>query len=151
VLGDAAQLAVRSPIETPEGPIDRRGLAKRASTCVAATWPTERAQFTRYPRRNEMSGVDSTGRKVRKGKEPAIRSQIRARRNEKWGKGAADLAAIVERIASAEALAGGGGRKPKRWESSISRTIIKQGIRERFARLMVMGMRTLMITGGPIR
>jgi len=90
-----------------------------------------------------MSGVDIAGRQIGKGAGDQVVNFVRENR----GSAPAELAAIVERIAKS-----GGTPLVVADGARILgvihlKDIIKEGIRERFARLRAMGMRTVMITG----
>ena len=141
-LADAAQLASLAD-ETPEGrsivvlakekyEIREREIEKLGATFVAFTAQTR------------MSGVNLDGRQVRKGAADAIEAHV--------GKLGGQL--------SRGGAAGGGRRSPRRarrrsWSATAPRVlgaiqlkdIVKGGIRERFAELRRMGIKTIMITG----
>jgi K+-transporting ATPase ATPase B chain len=101
------------------------------------------ARFIPFSAQTRISGVDIGNRKIRKGAGDQIVNFVR----ENGGTVPAELAPIVEGIAR-------GGGTPlvvadtDRVLGVIHlKDIIKDGIRERFARLHAMGMRTVMITG----
>jgi K+-transporting ATPase ATPase B chain len=140
-LADAAQLASLAD-ETPEG----RSivvLAKNQYNLRGRELADTDAQFIPFSAQTRMSGVDIAGRKIRKGAGDQIVNFVR----ENGGTGSAELTAIVERIAKS------GGTPLVVAEGSRVlgvihlKDVIKEGIRERFARLRAMGMRTVMITG----
>jgi K+-transporting ATPase ATPase B chain len=140
-LADAAQLASLAD-ETPEG----RSiviLAKNQYNLRGRELADTDAQFIPFSAQTRMSGVDIAGRKIRKGAGDQIVTFVR----ENGGSGSAELTAIVERIAKS------GGTPLVVAESARVlgvihlKDVIKEGIRERFARLRAMGMRTVMITG----
>ena len=90
-----------------------------------------------------MSGVDIAGRQIGKGAGDQVVNFVRENR----GSAPAELAPIVERIAKS-----GGTPLVVADGARILgvihlKDIIKEGIRERFARLRAMGMRTVIITG----
>jgi K+-transporting ATPase ATPase B chain len=140
-LADAAQFASLAD-ETPEG----RSivvLAKREYNLRGRELAETDARFIPFSAQTRMSGVDIGKRKIRKGAGDQIISFVR----ENGGTTPPELAAIVEGIAK-------GGGTPlvvadtDRVLGVIHlKDIIKDGIRERFARLHAMGMRTVMITG----
>jgi K+-transporting ATPase ATPase B chain len=140
-LADAAQFASLAD-ETPEG----RSivvLAKREYNLRGRELAETDARFIPFSAQTRMSGVDIGGRKIRKGAGDQIVNFVR----ENGGTVPAELAPIVEGIAK-------GGGTPlvvadtDRVLGVIHlKDIIKDGIRERFARLHAMGMRTVMITG----
>jgi K+-transporting ATPase ATPase B chain len=140
-LADAAQLASLAD-ETPEGRsivvlakekygIRERDIAKLGATFIA---------FTAHTR---MSGVNMNGRQVRKGAADAIEAYVKQR----GGGLPPDVRAAVDSIAK-------GGATPlvvsdgHRVLGAIQlKDIVKGGIRERFAQLRRMGIKTIMITG----
>jgi K+-transporting ATPase ATPase B chain len=140
-LADAAQLASLAD-ETPEG----RSvvvLAKNQYNLRGRELADADARFIPFSAQTRMSGVDLSGRKIRKGAGDQIMTFVR----ESGGSVPADLAPVVERIAKS-------GGTPLVVADGARvlgvihlKDIIKEGIRERFARLRAMGMRTVMITG----
>ena len=140
-LADAAQLASLAD-ETPEG----RSivvLAKKQYNLRGRELADTDAHFIPFSALTRMSGVDLAGRQIRKGAGDQIVDFVRENR----GTAPAELAPIVERIAKS------GGTPLVVAEGARVlgvihlKDIIKEGIRERFARLRAMGMRTVMITG----
>ena len=140
-LADAAQLASLAD-ETPEG----RSivvLAKRDFNLRGRELVETNAQFIAFSALTRMSGVDLDGRKVRKGAGESIIKFVR----ENGGQVPPDLDGIVQKISRA-----GGTPLVVADRGTVLgviylKDIIKQGIRERFARLHAMGLRTVMITG----
>jgi potassium-transporting ATPase ATP-binding subunit len=140
-LADAAQLASLAD-ETPEG----RSivvLVKNQYNLRGRELAEKDAQFIPFSAQTRMSGVDLGGRQIRKGAADEVVKFVRAN----GGQVQAELAGIAERISK-------DGGTPlvvadgKRVLGVIHlKDIIKEGIRERFARLRAMGMRTVMITG----
>jgi potassium-transporting ATPase ATP-binding subunit len=140
-LADAAQLASLAD-ETPEG----RSivvLAKNQYNLRGRELADTDAHFIPFSAQTRMSGVDLAGRRIRKGAGDQIINFVR----ENQGSIPAELAPIVERIAKS-------GGTPLVVAEDVRilgvihlKDIIKEGIRERFARLRAMGMRTVMITG----
>ncbi len=140
-LADAAQLASLAD-ETPEG----RSivvLAKNQYNLRGRELAERDARFIAFSALTRMSGVDIGARKIRKG----AADQIFKFARDNGAAVPAELEGIVERIARS-----GGTPLVVADESRIFgvihlKDIIKEGIRERFARLRAMGMRTVMITG----
>jgi len=140
-LADAAQLASLAD-ETPEGRSivvlakERHGLRGRELHEL-------HAQFVPFSAQTAMSGVDLDGRAIRKGSSAAITAFVAAR-------GGAVPAAVSAR---AEAIGRQGGTPllvaegPRVLGLVHLKDIVKGGIRERFAELRRMGIRTVMITG----
>jgi len=141
MLADAAQLASLAD-ETPEGRSivvlakEKFGLRERALHELDA-------HFVPFTAQTRMSGVDIHGRKIRKGAVDAIRNHLAA-------VGATLPAALTK---AAEDIARKGGTPLVVAEDANAlgvielKDIVKGGIRERFAELRRMGIRTIMITG----
>ncbi len=145
-LADAAQLASLAD-ETPEG----RSivvLAKEKYSLRAREVEKLHAHFVPFTAQSRMSGVDLNGTTIRKGAADAIQRFVEAERG--WFP--PTVRAIVENIAQQ-------GGTPlvvaARQSGSAARVlgviqlkdIVKGGIRERFAQLRAMGIKTIMITG----
>lgn len=140
-LADAAQLASLSD-ETPEG----RSivvLAKTKHGLRGRNVEELRAKFVPFSARTRMSGVDMDGREIRKGAVDAMEKYV----HEQQGEFPQSLRVQVDRIANV-------GGTPlvvadgKRALGVIYlKDIVKGGIRERFAQLRQMGIKTVMITG----
>jgi K+-transporting ATPase ATPase B chain len=159
-LADAAQLASLAD-ETPEGRSivvlakERYGLRGRelATQQVAAVPASgdagaiaatgSRAAFVPFTAQTRMSGVDLDDREIRKGAADAIEKYVASR----GGVVSSSLAPIVQRIARA------GGTPLVVADGGIVlgvihlKDIVKGGIKERFAHLRAMGIKTVMITG----
>jgi potassium-transporting ATPase ATP-binding subunit len=140
-LADAAQLASLAD-ETPEG----RSivvLAKNQYNLRGRELADTDARFIPFSAQTRMSGVDMRQQRIRKGAGDQIVEFVRKNQ----GAVPAELAPIIERIAKS-----GGTPLVVADGSRVLgvihlKDIIKEGIRERFARLRAMGMRTVMITG----
>jgi K+-transporting ATPase ATPase B chain len=140
-LADAAQLASLAD-ETPEGRSivvlakDRYGLRARelGSTDV---------QFIPFSAHTRMSGVDWSGRQIRKGAADAVVQFVSSR----GGKTPADLEAAVERVARKGGTPLVVADRDQILGVIYLKDIVKGGIRDRFAQLRRMGIRTIMITG----
>src|SRR3984893_14175334 len=140
-LAEAVMLASLAD-ETPEG----RSiviLAKNQYNLRGRELAEKDAQFIPFSAQTRMSGVDLAGRQIRKGAADEIVKFVRSN----GGAVPAELAAIVERISKrgATPLVVADGQ---RILGVIQlKDIIKEGIRERFARVRAIGMRTRMSTG----
>jgi potassium-transporting ATPase ATP-binding subunit len=140
-LADAAQLASLAD-ETPEG----RSivvLAKRLFHLRERKIHEIGARFIPFSAQTRMSGCDLDGRQIRKGAVDAICAHVRTL-------GAVDtdeVEAIAGRISDAGGtpLAVADGRRVL--GIIHLKDVVKEGIRERFARFRAMGIRTVMITG----
>jgi len=145
-LADAAQLASLAD-ETPEG----RSivvLAKEKYAIRARDLVEMGAKFVPFTAQSRMSGVEIGGSWVRKGAVDAILGFLN-----KSGKGAVGADATREINDIADAIAKSGGtplavaKDGKLLGVVHLKDIVKGGIRERFAELRRMGIRTVMITG----
>src|SRR5208282_5116079 len=140
-LADAAQLASLAD-ETAEGR-SITALAKRDFNLRGREFAHKEAQFIPFSATTRMSGVDLNGRRIRKGATEQVVKFVK----DNGGTPPAELAGIVERIARS-----GGTPLVVAENSSVLgvihlKDVIKEGIRERFARLRAMGLKTVMITG----
>ena len=140
-LADAAQLASLAD-ETPEG----RSivvLAKQKFNVRERDVAALKATFVHFSAHTRMSGVDMDGRAIRKGAGDAIRAWIET----KGGAFPAAITEIVDNIArhGSTPLVVADGEKVL---GAIElKDIVKGGIKERFAELRGMGIKTIMITG----
>jgi potassium-transporting ATPase ATP-binding subunit len=140
-LADAAQLASLAD-ETPEG----RSivvLAKREYNLRGRELAEKDAHFIPFSAQTRMSGVDIAGRTIRKGAADQVVRFVR----ENGGTAPAELEGIVEHIARAGGTPLVVADGPRILGVIHLKDIIKEGIKERFARLRAMGLRTVMITG----
>ena len=140
-LGDAAQLASLAD-ETPEGRSivvlakERFGLRERDIHALGAT-------FVPFSAQTRMSGVNLGGRQIRKGAVDAIRAYVEAQ----GGEFPYELHLVVDNVArrgSTPLLVAEG---PRILGVVELKDIVKGGIKERFAELRRMGIKTVMITG----
>ncbi|QCN98301.1 K(+)-transporting ATPase subunit B (plasmid) [Azospirillum argentinense] len=159
-LADAAQLASLAD-ETPEG----RSivvLAKEKYGIRARDMAGLHARFVPFTAQTRLSGIDSDGVTIRKGAVDAVLAHVRT-----LGQGVASQgntvtalrpdpaleAAVREVQAIAERVAKSGGtplavaRDGRLLGVIHLKDIVKGGIRERFAALRQMGIKTVMITG----
>jgi K+-transporting ATPase ATPase B chain len=140
-LADAAQLASLAD-ETPEG----RSivvLAKQRFNLRARDIHALNAHFVHFSAQTRMSGVDVDGRQIRKGASEAVRAYLEANGKTLPAAVAHQVAEVARRGATALVVADGG-----RVLGIVElKDIVKGGIRERFAELRRMGIRTVMITG----
>jgi K+-transporting ATPase ATPase B chain len=140
-LADAAQLS-SLPDETPEG----RSivvLAKEKYGLRGRELGPLQAEFVPFSAQTRMSGVNFDGRVVRKGAVDAIQRYLQ--------EGGGYLPKEVQ--ATVETIARSGGTPLVVAENGRAlgvihlKDIVKGGIRERFAQLRAMGIKTVMITG----
>jgi K+-transporting ATPase ATPase B chain len=158
-LADAAQLASLAD-ETPEGRSivvlakEKYGLRGRelatqqvvagmaagAGTVMASG---SRAEFVPFTAQTRMSGVNLDGREIRKGAADSVEKYVASR----GGVVPPQLAATVQRIARA----GGTPLVVAEGANALGviylKDIVKGGMKERFAHLRAMGIKTVMITG----
>ncbi|MBF0139112.1 MAG: potassium-transporting ATPase subunit KdpB [Magnetococcales bacterium] len=140
-LADAALLASLAD-ETPEG----RSivvLAKETLQQRGRDIQSEGASFVHFTAQTRMSGIDWQGRSIRKGAAEAVRHHIEAL----GGHWSSTLQQSVEEISRR------GSTPLVVAEGSVAlgaielKDIVKGGIKERFAELRRMGIKTVMITG----
>ncbi|MGR2680324.1 potassium-transporting ATPase subunit KdpB [Chromobacterium haemolyticum] len=140
-LADAAQLASLAD-ETPEG----RSivvLAKKQFNLRQRELASHEAVFIPFTAQTRMSGIDYDGRQIRKGAIDAIRRHI-ADQGGQFPDALAKSADDVARRGSTPLLVAEGNRALGVIEL---KDIVKGGIKERFAELRQMGIKTVMITG----
>jgi K+-transporting ATPase ATPase B chain len=144
-LADAAQLASLAD-ETPEG----RSivvLAKEVYGIRGRDMARLGATFVPFTAQTRMSGIDLGGQRIRKGAVDAVLDHVRQIA------GDPNLTAPRAVQAAAEEIAKSGGTplavaRDGRFLGVVHlKDIVKGGIRERFAELRAMGIRTVMITG----
>jgi K+-transporting ATPase ATPase B chain len=140
-LADAAQLSSLAD-ETPEGRSivvlakEQYGIRERDIHALKAT-------FVPFTAQTRMSGVDLDGREIRKGAADAVEEYVKG----KLGSFPAEVRASVDAIAKQ------GGTPLVVAEGARVlgvvqlKDIVKGGIKERFAELRRMGIKTVMITG----
>ncbi|MER9580492.1 potassium-transporting ATPase subunit KdpB [Mesorhizobium sp. M0276] len=149
-LADAAQLASLAD-ETPEG----RSivvLAKEKYAIRARDMATLHATFVPFTAQTRMSGVDIDGSSVRKGAVDSVlahvsQSTVAAHATRPGSDTVRDLQAIADEIAKSGGTPLAVERDGRLLGVVHLKDIVKGGIRERFAELRKMGIRTVMITG----
>ena len=140
-LADAAQLASLAD-ETPEGrsivvlakekyQLRERDIEKMGATFVAFTAQTR------------MSGVNLNGRQIRKGAADAIEAHVKRL----GGSVSVGIRGVVDRVAKEGATPLVVADGPNVLGVIQLKDIVKGGIKERFAELRRMGIKTVMITG----
>ena len=143
-LAEAAQLASLAD-ETPEGRSivvlakERHGLRPRD--------PAEaKARFIPFTAQTRMSGADWAGSKIRKGAVDAIVDYLKDLNGPTWSP-----PAMMQEIADRIARAGGTPIAVAQDGHPLGvvylKDIVKGGVKERFAEMRAMGIRTVMITG----
>jgi K+-transporting ATPase ATPase B chain len=140
-LADAAQLSSLAD-ETPEGRSivvlakDKYGLRARDIHELGAT-------FIPFTAQTSMSGVNLNGREIRKGSDGAIEAYVM----ERGGHFSQAVRLHVETIAKQGGTPLVVTEGPKVLGVIYLKDIVKGGIKERFAELRRMGIKTVMITG----
>ncbi len=141
VLADAAQLSSLAD-ETPEG----RSivvLAKEKYSIRERDIHALKASFVPFTAQTRMSGVDMGDREIRKGASNAVEAYVQA----KGGAFPEDVKATVSTIAKQGATPLVVAEGAKVLGVVQLKDIVKGGIKERFAELRKMGIKTVMITG----
>ncbi|MDU5835813.1 MAG: potassium-transporting ATPase subunit KdpB [Pantoea sp.] len=140
-LADAAQLASLAD-ETPEG----RSivvLAKQRFNLRERDLNSLGASFIPFSAQTRMSGVNVQDRLIRKGAVDAVKRHIEANS----GRFPAEVNALVEEVARAGGTPLVVSEGAKVLGVVALKDIVKGGIKERFAELRKMGIKTVMITG----
>jgi len=140
-LADAAQLASVAD-ETPEGR-SVMVLAKQRFNLRERDFKTLHAAFVPFSAQTRMSGVDLDGRRLRKGAADAIRAFVESQGASVPPQVLTEVDAAARRGSTPLVVA-----EDKRVLGVIElKDVVKGGIKERFAQLRRMGIRTVMITG----
>jgi K+-transporting ATPase ATPase B chain len=140
-LAEAAQLASLADA-TPEG----RSivvLAKEKHGLRARAFGSHEATFVAFTAHTRMSGIDFDGRRIRKGAADAIERLLQERGNSM----PAELRAEIDRIAREGGTPLAVAENGRALGVIHLKDIVKGGMRERFAHLRAMGIKTVMITG----
>lgn len=140
-LADAAQLASLAD-ETPEG----RSivvLAKNKFNLRERDLSSLRATFVPFSAHTRMSGVNIEGREIRKGAVDAIEAYVQ----KQGGALPEEVRATVEKVAREGGTPLVVAEGAKVLGVIYLKDIVKGGIKERFAQLRRMGIKTVMITG----
>jgi K+-transporting ATPase ATPase B chain len=144
-LADAAQLSSLSD-ETPEG----RSivvLAKQRFNIRARDMASLHAVFLAFTAQTRMSGVDLPGREIRKGAADAVKTYVEANGG-RYPAEVNNAVAEVARRGSTPLVVAEKGEQGARVLGVIElKDIVKGGIKERFAELRKMGIKTIMVTG----
>ncbi|MCW0001180.1 potassium-transporting ATPase subunit KdpB [Pararhizobium sp. YC-54] len=144
-LADAAQLASLAD-ETPEG----RSivvLAKEKYGIRARDMAQLHAAFVPFTAQSRMSGVDLEGSSIRKGAVDAVLSYVNSQGSPARPDTVREIQAIADEIAKSGGTPLAVVRDGRLMGVVHLKDIVKGGIRERFAELRRMGIRTVMITG----
>jgi len=140
-MADAAQLSSLAD-ETPEG----RSivvLAKEKYQLRGREFATHEAEFIPFTAQTRMSGVNLDGRQIRKGAAESIAHYLEQMNSSM----PAEVRVAVERIASSGGTPLVVSENRRAMGVIHLKDVVKGGIRDRFAQLRAMGIRTVMITG----
>jgi len=139
VLAEAALMSSLAD-ETPEG----RSIVELAEGDHGLSTPVVTgATLVPFTAETRMSGVDIEGHSIRKGATDSVRRWV----TDQGGTTPADLDGIVEQISNAGGTPLVVADGPKVLGVIELKDVVKPGMRERFAELRSMGIRTVMITG----
>ena len=146
-LAEAAQLASLAD-ETPEG----RSIVVLAKTAYGLREPERgeisRAEWVSFSAQTRMSGVDIGDRRIRKGAAAAVMRWVRDNRGHPTDEVGPAVDAISASGGTPLVVAEQSGDGPARTLGVINLSdVVKSGLRERFAAMRRMGIRTVMITG----
>jgi len=144
-LADVAQLASLAD-ETPEG----RSiviLAKQRFQLRERDIQTLDAHFVHFSANTQMSGVDMTGRQLRKGAAEAIRKYVEALGGHFPKSVSVQVEAVARRGSTPLVVADVSEGNARVLGVIELKDIVKGGIKERFAELRQMGIKTIMVTG----
>ncbi|TWA91953.1 K+-transporting ATPase ATPase B chain [Azospirillum brasilense] len=159
-LADAAQLASLAD-ETPEGR-SITVLAKEKYGIRARDMAGLHARFVPFTAQTRLSGIDSDGVTIRKGAVDAVLAHVRTlghgtaaqdntvtalRSDPALEAAVREVQAIAERVAKSGGTPLAVARDGRLLGVIHLKDIVKGGIRERFAALRKMGIKTVMITG----
>ena len=140
-MADAAQLSSLAD-ETPEG----RSivvLAKEKYNLRGREFSDHEAEFIPFTAQTRMSGVNLDGRQIRKGAAESIAHYL----EQNGSAMPQEVRASVERIASSGGTPLVVAENRRAMGVIHLKDVVKGGIRDRFAQLRAMGIRTVMITG----
>lgn len=124
--------------ETPEG----RSIVDLATGRYGLVKPVvpSTAMFVPFTSQTRMSGVDLADRRIRKGAVDSVLKDV-------GGVAASDFTAAVERIARSGGTPLAVSENGRLLGVIHLKDVVKSGIKERFAALRAMGIRTVMVTG----
>ena len=144
-LADAAQLSSLAD-ETPEG----RSivvLAKQRFNIRQRDMASLKAEFLAFTAQTRMSGVDLPGREIRKGAADAVKNYVEANGG-RFPNEVSTAVAEVARRGSTPLVVAEKSEQGARVLGVIElKDSVKGGIKERFAQLRKMGIKTIMVTG----
>ncbi|WP_321929844.1 potassium-transporting ATPase subunit KdpB [Paraburkholderia guartelaensis] len=145
VLADAAQLSSLAD-ETPEG----RSivvLAKQRFNIRQRDMHSLHAEFLAFSAQTRMSGVDMPGREIRKGAADAVKNYVQAHGGRFPGEVDNAVDDVARRGSTPLVVAELHGGIARVLGVIELKDVVKGGIKERFAELRKMGIKTVMVTG----
>jgi K+-transporting ATPase ATPase B chain len=145
VLADAAQLSSLAD-ETPEG----RSivvLAKQRFNIRQRDMSSLHATFLAFTAQTRMSGVDLPGREIRKGAADAVKHYVEANGGRFPNEVNSAVAEVARRGSTPLVVAEKGEHGARVLGVIELKDVVKGGIKERFAELRKMGIKTIMVTG----
>jgi K+-transporting ATPase ATPase B chain len=140
-LAAAAQAASLAD-ETPEGR-SIAVLAKEKFRLRQREVSAPHAVFVPFTAQTRMSGVDLGGKSIRKGAADSVRAWVLSQ----GGNWPQEVAAAVERVSTSGGTPLVVAEGPEALGVVHLKDVVKGGIKERFAELRRMGIRTVMVTG----
>ncbi|MCI0145966.1 potassium-transporting ATPase subunit KdpB [Paraburkholderia sediminicola] len=144
-LADAAQLSSLAD-ETPEG----RSivvLAKQRFNIRQRDMASLHAEFLAFTAQTRMSGVDLPGREIRKGAADAVKNYVEANGGRFPNEVSTAVAEVARRGSTPLVVAEKGAQGARVLGVIELKDVVKGGIKERFAELRKMGIKTIMVTG----
>lgn len=144
-LADAAQLSSLAD-ETPEG----RSivvLAKQRFNIRQRDMASLHAVFLAFTAQTRMSGVDLPGREIRKGASDAVKHYVEVNGGRFPNEVSAAVAEVARRGSTPLVVAEKGEQGARVLGVIELKDVVKGGIKERFAELRKMGIKTIMVTG----
>jgi len=145
MLADASQLSSLAD-ETPEGR-SISVLAKQRFNIRQRDMNSLHAIFLAFSAQTRMSGVDLPGREIRKGAAEAIKRYVETHGGQFPGEVDNAVTDVSRRGSTPLVVAENQGGVPRVLGVIELKDIVKGGIKERFAELRKMGIKTIMITG----
>ncbi|MFR5090810.1 MAG: HAD family hydrolase [Adlercreutzia equolifaciens] len=114
-----------------------------ASASASTRWRSPGFAVVPFTAQTRMSGVDFEGHEIRKGAADAVRAYVEAR----GGVFGAEVAAVAEEVSRSGGTPLVVARDARLLGVIHLKDIIKSGIRDNFADLRAMGIKTVMVTG----
>lgn len=100
-------------------------------------------EFIPFTAATRMSGIDHEGTRLRKGAGDSVLAWV----TDQGGNPPAEMKETLDRVAGEGGTPWRSPATPRYSVSSTWKDVVKEGMRERFAQLRAMGIRTVMVTG----